>query len=229
MRLYGSHKNSLPQKITILVLESFILVLSCSLLLGSGFKFVNNTFGFNISPGDFTGRMIIFFFNCVVYIRMWITITYLLKRSIPWEEAFSVPFAFALYYLGFAALGYSSAEGLDLIGASGILLFLAGSFLNTFSELQRNKWKKAPRNKGRLYTGGLFHYSMHINYFGDLLWVAGYALVTHNIYSWIIVIMIFCFFTFYNIPKLDKYLAEKYGADFKEFSRSTKKFIPFIY
>ena len=37
-------------------------------------------------------------------------------------------------------------------------------------------FKRRPENKGKLFTGGLFAVSMHPNYFGDLLWVSGYAL-----------------------------------------------------
>jgi hypothetical protein len=38
---------------------------------------------------------------------------------------------------------------------------------NGLSELQRYRWKRQPQNAGRLYTGGLFAYARHINYFGD--------------------------------------------------------------
>ncbi len=84
-------------------------------------------------------------------------------------------------------------------------------------------------NKGHLYTKGFFRYSMHINYFGDLLWVTGYAFVTHNWYAVIIPVFIFCFFAFYNIPKLDEYLHSKYGEEFSAYEKRTKKFIPYIY
>ena len=70
---------------------------------------------------------------------------------------------------------------------------------------------------------------MHINYFGDLLWVTGYAILTRNWYSVIVVLLLFCFFVFYNIPQLDRHLASKYGEDFREYSAKTKKLIPFVY
>ena len=70
---------------------------------------------------------------------------------------------------------------------------------------------------------------MHINFFGDLLWVSAYAMITRNWYALIIPIFIFCFFAFANIPKLDAYLAKKYSTEFEDYSKKTKKFIPFIY
>jgi protein-S-isoprenylcysteine O-methyltransferase Ste14 len=70
---------------------------------------------------------------------------------------------------------------------------------------------------------------MHINYFGDVLWVSACAILTRNWYSAIIPALLFVFFVAYNIPKLDKYLRGKYGADFEEYSRRTKRFVPFVY
>lgn len=94
--------------------------------------------------------------------------------------------------------------------------------LNTGSELMRDNWKKNPENKGKLYTTGLFKYAMHINFFGDLLWVTAYAIVTRNGYSLLIPAFLFCLFAFYNIPKLDRYLAAKYGKAFDEYRKKLK-------
>ena len=146
-----------------------------------------------------------------------------------WEEAFSIPFAFALYYIGFPLFAGASHGGFAVLGIIGIFLFAAGSAINTGSELLRDQWKKDPAHKGKLYTEGLFRYSMHVNYFGDLLWVTGLALITGNLWSLTVPGLLFCFFAFYNAPMLDKHLAEKYGKEFEEYRSRTKKIIPFIY
>jgi steroid 5-alpha reductase family enzyme len=147
----------------------------------------------------------------------------------PWEEAFSIPLAFAIYYIGYALLGFKANQPFNFADVISIILFLTGSYFNTAAELMRDKWKKAPENKGKLYTGGLFRYAMHINYFGDVLWVTAYAIVTRNWFSCFIPAFILSFFVFYNIPKLDKYLASKYGKQFEEYRQKTKKLIPFVY
>ena len=117
---------------------------------------------------------------------------YLLKRKIPWEESFSVPMAFALYFIGFPILTLNRDVSINWIDYLAIFIFIVGSCLNTVSELQRHFWKKHPENKGKLYTIGLFKYSMHINYFGDILWVGAYAIITRNYYSITIPILLFC-------------------------------------
>lgn len=227
MDLYGKKDKSIPQKLVITVLEFAILAFSYWILFDKGYTKI---FSFRSENGGNDARhVLIFIFNCVVFARISVTVFYLIKRRIPWEEAFSIPFAFAVYYIGYALLGYESKSAVGIPDIAGIILFATGSFINTFSELKRDKWKKSAVNKGHLYNGGLFRYSMHINYFGDLLWVCGYAFITRNPWSILIPVFIFCFFAFYNIPKLDRYLETKYKEEFNEYRQSTKKFIPFIY
>lgn len=223
--MYGETSKSIPQKAIIILLETIILLLSWLLLFRNGLEKI----GLHTEAGNMVRRQILFAFNVIVFLRMWITVVYLVRRKIPMEETFSIPLAFALYYLGFAWLGYKTVLPPDLFDLAGILIFLFGSTLNTLSELMRQRWKNNPDNKGKIYTKGLFGWSMHINYFGDLLWVSGYAIVTRNWYSVLIILFLFSFFTFFNIPKLDKYLKEKYGEQFEIYQKKTKKFIPFVY
>ena len=213
--IYGNTGSSLPQRITVQVLETALLALSIVLLIREG----NNPVRMWLLIGAF----------CVVYIRITGTIFFLLKRPMGWEEALSIPFAFAAYYIGFALLAGGRHAAVPALEIAGALLFLAGSAVNTFSEVLRNRWKKDPANKGRLYTGGLFRYSMHVNYFGDLLWVLGLALITSNPWALIIPVALFGFFAFYNAPMLDKHLAEKYGEEFKSYAARTRKIVPFLY
>lgn len=153
---------------------------------------------------------------------------FLLNRRIPWAESIDIPFAFALYHLGFPLLALPTNLPLGGIDAFGIALFLLGSGINTSAEALRDRWKKDPAHKGKLYTGGLFTYARHINYFGDLLWVSGYAVLTQNGYAALIPAFLLCFFAFYNIPKLEACLRGRYPG-FAEYAKRTKRFIPFVY
>ena len=229
MDQYGKKDKSIAQKIIIIILETIILAISGWILFGGGYHVIFTKSITSVTPDQSLRHTFLFIFNCIIYARMLITIGYLVKRHLPWAEAIDIPFAFAVYYIGFAMLGYSSAISFGLPEILAVLIFLTGSFLNTFSELQRNRWKKKPENKGHLYTTGLFKYSMHINFFRDFLWVCAYAVMTRNWYAAIIPAVIFCFFAFYNIPMLDKHLASHYGAEFEAYRIKTKKFVPFIY
>ncbi len=229
MDLYGKKAKSIPQKLIIIGLELVLLYFAYFIAFKKGGTSIYNWFGIDLQEGNLMRRIIIFSFSIIVFLRISFAMFVFVKRRIPFEETVSVPLAFALYYIGFAFFGYGSPSSIGMIDYFGILIFLYGSYLNSFSEYQRYVWKKDPTNKGKLYTINLFKYSMHINYFGDLLWVIGYSVLTHNIYSAWIPIFLFLFFVFFNIPKLDNYLAEKYKNQFSEYKNHTKKFIPFIY
>lgn len=229
MDLYGQKSKSIPQKIIIHILEIGFLYLSYTILFGAGGNFVQHKLGITNASGGMGRRTIIFVFNIIIFFRLAFMMFFLLKRKIPWEESISVPFAFALYYIGFSLFVLPSGESIGLPDYLGMLLFLVGCILNTGSEVLRNQWKKNPVNKGKIYTKGFFKYSMHINYFGDFLWVSAYSILTRNWYSISIPVFLFCFFVFFNIPKLDQYLEKKYGEDYKKYANETKHFIPFIY
>jgi protein-S-isoprenylcysteine O-methyltransferase Ste14 len=224
MDLYGKSDRSVPQKVVILTSELALILISAAILFPRkvGIEI------FSLEPGLASRRLVLFAFNVVVFLRLLLTFLVFLRRRIPLEEAISVPLAFALYFVGFALLGVGSQSAWNLLDDIGVFLFLLGSVLNSLAEFQRHAWKRDPANRGKLFTGGLFSLSMHVNYFGDLLWVLGYAFVTNNLYSFLIPLFLFCFFYFYNIPKLDAYLAGKYQQEFEEYRRKTKRFIPFI-
>ena len=80
-----------------------------------------------------------------------------------------------------------------------------------------------------LYTEGLFHYAVHINYFGDLLLFTGFSLITGSPYTLLVPAVMLAGFIFANIPALDAHLHAKYGATFDAYAAKTKKLIPLIY
>ena len=229
MDLYGTNSKSIQQKITVHVIEIFLLWLSFWILFQKGCDWFANLFSVHNGNAFPARRVIIFIFNIITFLRLGYMMFFLLKRKIPWEESISVPFAFSLYYIGFSLFVLPTTKPVDGVDISAILLFVAGCVLNSRGEILRTRWKKNPANKGKIYTEGFFHYARHINYFGDILWVSAYAVLTRNYYALTIPVFLFCFFAFYNAPKLDKYLREKYRAQYSEYARKTKMLIPFIY
>jgi steroid 5-alpha reductase family enzyme len=135
----------------------------------------------------------------------------------------------SLALFSFAHIGGCSPVKINALDYSGIILFLIGSWMNTQSEYTRYIWKKNEDHKGKLYTAGLFKYSMHINYFGDIILFTGFALITQSFSLLIIPLVMALNFIFFIIPRLDKYLASKYGDEFNEYAARTKKLIPGIY
>jgi protein-S-isoprenylcysteine O-methyltransferase Ste14 len=229
MDLYGQKSKSIPQKIIIHLIEIILLWLSYWILFQNGGIWVENHLGITNSNGNIDRRVIIFLFNITIFVRLAYMMIFMLKRKIPWEESISVPMAFALYFIGFPLFVLPISEPIDGLDYFALAIFVVGCILNSGGEILRNQWKKNPENIGKIYTEGFFKYSRHINYFGDLLWVIAYAMITRNVWSITIPVFLFSFFAFYNAPKLDKYLKERYGKEYDEYAKKTKMLIPFIY
>lgn len=230
MDLYSQKAKSFGPKIFITIIQALLIGLSYWILFLNGGTDIFEFSGLEVLQNTILeSKNLVFYFNLVVFIRLTFMMFFLLKRKIPWGEVFSVPMAFALYYIGFSFLVLNRQLPIDYIDYIGIAIFVIGSYLNTKSELQRHFWKLKSENKGKLFTEGLFKYSMHINFFGDVLWVSAYAIITRNYWAILIPILLFCLFAFWNILTLDKYLANRYGAQFVAYAKNTKKLIPFIY
>jgi steroid 5-alpha reductase family enzyme len=224
MDMYEQKSPSWPQKVVICAIELMLVITSYFVLFG---PLLSSIRVFDDAP-SVTRNTTLFAFNLVVFLRFLATLFVFVQRRIPWQEAFSIPFAFALYLLGFPLLARSTSVDFGAVDALGILLFVTGSFINTYSEYQRRRFKRRDENKGKLFTKGLFAIAIHPNYFGDLLWVCGYACLTRNALAWLIPALLFCLFHFFNVPKLDRYLRGHYGESFIEYERRTKRLIPFV-
>nr|POE87288.1 hypothetical protein CFP56_29877 [Quercus suber] len=92
----------------------------------------------------------------------------------------------------------------------GSTLYTVGLFMEWFSEVQRAAWKKDARNKGKVYSGGLFGVSRHINYFGYTMWRTGYAIIGGGWLWGAVVASYFTYdFTQRAVPILQDYLEKR--------------------
>ncbi len=213
-------------------LPRLFVITSAILLLAGGLHilYANPLFpGYALEKGDALRNALMAFSMVVTSLRMLFTLSFLLRRSMSWEEAMGIPFAFLLYFLFFSVLTRLNPSPVGWLAWVGLGLFLMGSILNTGSELDRHFWKRDPKNKGKLYTRGPFSLARHINYTGDIIWVTGMALITASIYSAVVVLFVFCFFAFFNGPMLDRYLEQKYGDQYRSWAKNTKSLIPGVF
>lgn len=199
MQLYGNKAPATVQKLIITAIELVLIVLSFWVMFGRGEALLSDVFGWPIALETPRRRTLILLFSIIVLARMTYSMVRLMKQDIPWSETVSVPLAFALYYVGFAILVLPSYQPLDRFDFVAIILFALGCYLNTASEIQRDAFKKKPESNGKLYTSGLFSLSMHINFFGDILWVIAYAMVARNSWGALIPMVTISFFALYNI------------------------------
>ena len=146
-----------------------------------------------------------------------------------WNEAsFIAPWVLFIYLL-LALEGGTNRAPIGSAGTAGIVLFVLGSWMNSYAEYARYVWKQHPENRGRLYTSGLFRYSRHPNYLGDLISFSGLCLISGRWLTIAIPLIMLAGFVFANIPMLDSHLRDHYGHAFDEYAARTHKLIPFVY
>ena len=228
MIFIDEHSPSIPAKV--LMSAGVLTATLIATALTTGYSdWLMNVLNFEKVEGNIY-RQIVMFICCLVYfLRFSIGLFVFIQRKISWFEGGLVTVLFFLMFYTFGISAGSHPEPIGPIDIAGIAVFLIGSFINFLADYQRFVWKRHIENKGRLYTSGLFKYSMHINYFGDAVAYLGLALITYNIVCMCISMGMFVYFIAFEIPRLDEHLGKKYGNEFAEYSKATRKFVPFVY
>ena len=228
MFFLDEHSPSIPAKV-LMSIGVLAGTLTATVLTTGYSDWFTNVLNFERVGGNIY-RQIVMFICCFIYfIRFTIGLFVFMQRKISWFEGGPVSVLFFMMFYFFGISAGSHPESIGIIDISGIFLFLFGSYINTLADYQRFSWKRKTENKGRLYTSGLFKYSMHINYFGDAIAYFGLALITYNIVCLCISMGMVVYFIAFEIPMLDEHLNKKYKHEFTEYYRTTKKFIPFVY
>ena len=113
---------------------------------------------------------------------------------------------------------------------AAIVLF--GSVLYAFiADEQLRKFRAKPANKGKIITTGLWHYSRHPNYFGEIsTWwgLAIFAIAAGCEFWWTLSgpVAITIMFLFASIPMIEKRHLEK-RAGYRDYISSTPMLLPF--
>lgn len=228
-----SYHGSFTTKMVFFLLHGVGVGLSAYFVWGGGIALVGGWLGKTWAVTEPTRAQWMFAAVVLYWLRHGITLFYLLQRKVDWSEV--LPLSLFLMFLepSFCLLASgvtrSNPAVVDIWLYVALALIVVGSYLNTASEVQRKWWKKNPANKGKCYTEGLFRYSMHINYFGDMVSFSGWALLTGVVWSVLVPLAMTAGFVFSQIPGLDAYLEDRYGDDFRAYAKRTKKLIPFIY
>jgi len=227
--MYELRDSSKAQRLTLASINVVWVALAWWLLFGGGIGVVGGWFGRAWGAGDSVRRICLLAGFCIYYVRILFTVFVFLKRGVGWSEVFTIaPWLFCIV----ALLGIAGGTNTGVFHAAGFvgaLLFAVGSWMNSYAEYSRHVWKRRPENHGRLYTEGLFRYSRHPNYLGDLLSFSGLCLISGAWVTAVVPLLMLAGFVFVNIPVLDSHLCDHYGAAFDEYARRTRKLIPFVY
>jgi steroid 5-alpha reductase family enzyme len=76
-----------------------------------------------------------------------------------------------------AAITTTTREPLGVVSLIGLAVWAAGFAVEAVSDLQKSRFRADPANRGRFIRGGLWAWSRHPNYFGEIVLWAGIALI----------------------------------------------------
>lgn len=118
---------------------------------------------------------------------------------------------------------------INFITIIGVLLWLIGFYFESTADRELSSFLSKPENKGRLMTEGLWKYSRHPNYFGEVTQWWGIFLtavfVPYGFLSIIGPLTITSMILFVSgVPILEKKYAGR--PDFEEYKKHTSIFIP---
>lgn len=227
--IYRDKAPSLSSKVTLAALHLGIVLVVVWILFGGGIALINGMLGAEQHVGSVLRRAILAAAAILYFLRTLATLSIFLRRRLPWSEVATIAVWIGTLDLLFAYLGGRNEAPMGMWAAVGGGLVLIGSALNTGAEWQRHSWKRHAENEGHLLTEGLWKYSRHINYFGDVVLFSGWALLTGRPALLAVPSLMIFLFTSVNIPAQDRYLAERYPEEYESYASRTARLIPYLY
>ena len=114
-----------------------------------------------------------------------------------------------LYLYQYTSAAAYPEENVNLTMLAGGAIFICGTAIETFSEMQRRNFRRDPRSQGKPYSNGFFRWARHINYTGFTVyrtgmtviaggWVPGLTIAASHIGD----------FVFRAIPVLENYCSQ---------------------
>ena len=134
-----------------------------------------------------------------------------------------------------AAITSSKRSDFGIIGIIGIILWLTGFVIEIVADEQKRKFKLDPSKQNSFITDGLWGWSQHPNYFGEIvLWIGVSLVALPGLSSWQHFTLISPVFVFIlltrisGLPMLNSAARKRWGDDpeFLAYKKSTPVLIP---
>ena len=161
-----------------------------------------------------------------------------IKKSFSW---FFMAFTFSGMWVSICALCALTgiSNGIELTGATyiGILLFVIGFTLEIIADTQKTNFRKLKDNKDKFITTGLWKYSRHPNYLGEIILWIGVAIISYSsleinqLFTLISPIFTYLLLVYVSgINLLEKSGEKKWGHldSYKSYKENTPRLIGFL-
>ena len=119
-----------------------------------------------------------------------------------------------------AAMTVATSVPMGTLAWVGVVVWVVGFGIETTADAQKRAFKRDPANAGRFITTGIWAWSRHPNYFGEItLWVGIALIAAETLSGWRWVTMISPVFVFVllnfisGVPLLESRGKKRWGAD----------------
>ena len=121
-------------------------------------------------------------------------------------------------------------EALGIVGYVGIVVWTIGILIEIVADQQKSAFRADPANKGKFITTGLWAWSRHPNYFGEIVLWTGMAIIAVPVlegWQWATLISpVFVFFLLTRVsgvPMLEEAADERWGGqdDYEAYKLNT--------
>ena len=126
-------------------------------------------------------------------------------------------------------------EPLGAVGILGIVVWSIGILIEIIADRQKSKFREDPDNKGKFINVGLWAWSRHPNYFGEIVLWTGMAIIAVPVlqgWQWATLIspvfVAFLLTRVSGIPLLEEKADERWGGqeDYEAYKRRTPVLVP---
>jgi steroid 5-alpha reductase family enzyme len=134
-----------------------------------------------------------------------------------------------------AAITSTLRRDLDLFAVIGFFIWLTGFLIEVIADRQKSLFNAKPENKGKFIQSGLWSWSRHPNYFGEIVLWIGITVIALPIlqgWQWVTLIspvfIIILLTRISGVPLLENRADQKWGseAEYKSYKARTSVLIP---
>ena len=134
-----------------------------------------------------------------------------------------------------AAITTDQRKRLGVVAIVGLLVWAAGFAIEATADFQKSRFRADPANRGAFIHSGLWAWSRHPNYFGEIvLWIGVAVIAVPVLQGWQYVTLISPLFVILlltrvsGVPLLEKRADEKWGGqdEYEAYKKRTSVLVP---